>query len=50
MSYKCRKIMDEPEKFRLVDKVEKYTYIQESIMLATVAGYIASQRFGFKMI
>ena len=50
MTCKFVEFMDEPEKFRLVDKVEKYTYIQESIMLATVAGYIASQRFGFKMI
>ena len=50
MTWKFIEFMGEPEKFRLVDKVERYTYIQESIMLITVAVYIASQRSGFTMI
>lgn len=32
--------MREPEAFRLVDKVERYTYIQESIMLLTIPVYL----------
>lgn len=29
-----------PEKFKIVDKVERYTYIQESIMLITIVIYL----------
>ena len=50
MTWKFLEFMGEPKKFRLVEKVERYTYIQESIMLLTVACYIASQKFGFTMI
>ena len=50
MTWKFVEFMGEPTKFKLVDKVERYTYIQESIMLITVAGYIASQRLGFTLI
>lgn len=50
MTWKFIEFMGEPTKFKLVDKVERYTYIQESIMLITVAGYIASQRLGFTLI
>ena len=50
MTWKFVEFIGEPTKFKLVDKVERYTYIQESIMLITVAGYIASQRLGFTLI
>jgi 4-hydroxybenzoate polyprenyltransferase len=50
MTYKFVEFMDDPTKFKLVDKVEKYTYIQESIMLITVAGYIISSRAGVMML
>lgn len=50
MTWKFIEFIGDPEKFKLVDKVERYTYIQESIMLITVAAYIASQRFGFTLI
>ena len=36
--------MRDPHQFKLVEKVERYTYIQESIMLLTVAGYLAFAR------
>ena len=32
--------MIDPTKFKIVDKVEKYTYVQESIMLLTVVIYL----------
>ena len=50
MTWKFIEYMKDPEAFKLVEKVERYTYIQESIMLVTVAAYIASQRFGFTLI
>ncbi|MBO4493924.1 MAG: UbiA family prenyltransferase [Ruminococcus sp.] len=50
MTYKFVEFMDDPTKFKLVDKVEKYTYIQESIMLITVAVYIISSRSGVMML
>ncbi len=45
MTWKFVEYIRDPHKFRLVEKVERYTYIQESIMLITVAGYIISVRF-----
>ena len=50
MTYKFVEFMDDPTKFKLVDKVEKYTYIQESIMLITVAVYIISSKSGVMML
>ncbi|MBP5431663.1 UbiA family prenyltransferase [Ruminococcus sp.] len=50
MTYKFVEFMDDPTKFKLVDKVEKYTYIQESIMLITVAVYIISNKSGVMML
>lgn len=47
MIWKFIEFMGDPTKYKIVDKVERYTYIQESIMLLTVAGYIISQRAGF---
>ncbi|MBP1533326.1 MAG: prenyltransferase [Ruminococcus sp.] len=47
MTWKFIEFMGDPTKYKIVDKVERYTYIQESIMLLTVAGYIISQRAGF---
>lgn len=45
MTWKFIEFMRDPHKFKLVEKVERYTYIQESIMLLTVAGYIISERW-----
>ena len=41
------RFMRDPERFKLVEKVEIYTYIQESLMLLTVAGYLIFGRIGF---
>ena len=41
MTWQFISYMRDPHQFRLVDKVERYTYIQETIMLLTVGGYIA---------
>jgi 4-hydroxybenzoate polyprenyltransferase len=40
MTIKFLQFNKDPEKFVIVEKVERYTYIQESAMLITVAGYI----------
>ena len=40
MSYKFIEFMKEPEKFKIVDKVERYTYLQESTMLLTIMLYL----------
>ena len=40
MTWKFVQFIKDPEQFRIVDKVERYTYIQESMMLITVAAYI----------
>ena len=40
MTIKFLQFKKDPEKFVIVEKVELYTYIQESTMLLTVAGYI----------
>lgn len=40
----------DPTRYKIVAKVEKYTYIQESIMLLTVAIYLVSIQFGFTII
>lgn len=44
MTWKYVEYMRDPHQFKLVEKVERYTYIQESIMLLTVAGYLAFAR------
>lgn len=44
MTWKFIEYMRDPHKFKLVDKVERYTYIQESIMLLTVGGYLLFAR------
>lgn len=36
-----------PEKYRIVDKVERYTYIQETIMLITIPIYLYLGRISF---
>lgn len=41
MTAKFAQFMKDPTGFKLVDKVEKYSYIQESMMLITVAAYLA---------
>lgn len=44
MTWKFIEYIHDPHKFKLVEKVERYTYIQETIMLLTVGGYIAFKR------
>ena len=34
------KFMKDPKQFKLVDKIEKYTFLQEGVMLLTVAVYL----------
>lgn len=50
MSYIFIDFKKDPTHYKIVDKVEKYTYIQESIMLITVVMYISSIQFGFTLI
>ena len=40
MTWKFVQYMKDPERFVLVDKVEKYTYLQESTMLLTVVVFL----------
>ena len=40
MTYKFIEFMKNPEKFKIVDKVERYTYLQESTMLLTIVIYL----------
>ncbi len=40
MTFKFIQFMNDPEKFKVVDKVERYTYLQESTMLITVAVFL----------
>ena len=44
MSAKFIEFKKDPTVFKLVDKVEKYTYIQESLMILTVAAYLTGVR------
>ena len=40
MTWKFIEFIKNPEKFKIVDKVERYTYLQETTMLITVALYL----------
>ncbi len=40
MTWKFAQFMRDPTGFKIVDKVERYTYIQESMMLVTIALFI----------
>lgn len=40
MTIQFVKFMRDPTKFKIVNKVEIYTYIQESLMLLTIVGYL----------
>ena len=40
MSYVFIDFKKDPTRYKLVDKVERYTYIQETIMIITVAVYL----------
>ena len=40
MTYKFVQFMKNPEKYKIVDKVERYTYLQESTMLLTIVLYL----------
>lgn len=50
MSYIFIDFKKDPTRYKIVDKVEKYTYIQESIMLLTVVIYLFSIRFRFTLV
>lgn len=40
MTFKFIQFKKDPTKFKLVSVVEKYTYIQESVMILTIIGYL----------
>lgn len=40
MTYKFVEFMKDPEKYKIVSKVERYTYLQEGTMLLTIALYL----------
>ena len=40
MTYKFIEFMQDPTKFKIVDKVERYTYLQETTMLLTVVVFL----------
>ncbi len=40
MTVKFLQYMKDPDRYKIVEKVERYTYIQESLMLLTVAVYL----------
>lgn len=40
MTYKFIEFIKDPEKYKIVSKVERYTYLQETTMLLTVALYL----------
>lgn len=40
MTFKFIEFMKDPEKFKIVDKVERYTYLQEGTMLITIVLYL----------
>lgn len=40
MTWKFIQFIKEPERFKIVDKVERYTYLQETTMLLTVVCYL----------
>ena len=46
MTWMFIKFIKEPTKFKIKDKVELYTFIQESIMLITILGYIVIGKIG----
>ena len=50
MSYIFIDFKKDPTRYKIVNKVEKYTYIQESIMILTVVVYLLSIRFGFRLV
>ncbi len=40
MTWKFIQFIQDPTRFKIVEKVERYTYIQESMMLLTIAFYL----------
>ena len=40
MTLKFAQFIKDPTRFKIVEKVERYTYIQESMMLVTIAAFI----------
>ncbi len=47
ITIKFAQFKNNPEKFKIVDKVERYTYIQEGIMLATIPLFLVGLRMVF---
>ncbi len=45
MSWKFLEFSKNPERYRIVEKVERYTYVQETIMILTVAAYLLVGRY-----
>jgi 4-hydroxybenzoate polyprenyltransferase len=41
MTYKFTQFKKDPTQFKLVSVVEKYTYVQETVMILTIIGYLA---------
>lgn len=50
MSWVFMDYKKDPERYKLVDKVERYTFIQEGMMLLTVAVYLLSIAYNFILI
>lgn len=50
MTYKFIEFKKDPTKYKIVSKVEKYTYIQESLMILTVVVYLICLKYGFTIL
>ena len=50
MSKKFIEFKENPERFKIVEKVEKYTYIQETLMILIIIFYLFSKRQDFLLI
>ena len=50
ISWKFIEYKKDPTKYKIVEKVEKYTYIQESMMILTVVAYLVCSSLGLVII
>lgn len=50
MSWKFIEYKKDPEQYRIVTKVERYTYIQESMMIIIVAAYLIAMANGYVLV
>ena len=46
MTWKFLQFLKAPARFAIVDKVERYTYIQETLMLLTIPVYLIWGKIG----